>query len=153
MSTKAESAGLILKLYDLPREETMRKVRNWFFAFSPEALNEIFTAARGEHGAYCHMGTSYWDMACSLVKHGVIDEDMFDDANAKHVFVYAKIRPLIEQIRAMTNPQYLSHLNKLVRRLPEAEQRLAHMRGMSKSVAKERAQQQQHGTDKAQAAL
>ena len=35
MATKVESADLILKLYDLRREETMRKARNWMFAFNP----------------------------------------------------------------------------------------------------------------------
>ena len=29
--SKQEEAGLILKLYELRREETMRKAREWFF--------------------------------------------------------------------------------------------------------------------------
>jgi hypothetical protein len=34
MSKQAE-ADLILKLYDLRREVTMREARNWFFMFNP----------------------------------------------------------------------------------------------------------------------
>ncbi|MBA3711108.1 MAG: hypothetical protein H0W76_01510 [Pyrinomonadaceae bacterium] len=42
MSTKAESAELILKLYDLRREETMRQARVWFYRFTPESVQDIF---------------------------------------------------------------------------------------------------------------
>ena len=37
--SKQEEAGLILKLYELRREETMRKARDWFFRdFNPQSL-------------------------------------------------------------------------------------------------------------------
>ena len=32
---KAESADLIMKLYDLRREEKMREARGWFVSFFP----------------------------------------------------------------------------------------------------------------------
>jgi hypothetical protein len=36
--SKQDEASLILKLYELRREETMRKARNWYFAeFNPES--------------------------------------------------------------------------------------------------------------------
>ena len=38
MTDKVKSAELILKLYDLRREEVMREARNWFFAFTPESV-------------------------------------------------------------------------------------------------------------------
>src|SRR5215208_4820015 len=82
MSDKTESANLILKLYDLRREEVMRKARNWFVGeFHPGSIQDIASAAMGEHSAYYRMVTSYWDMACSLVNNGAIDEQMFNDAN------------------------------------------------------------------------
>ena len=39
--SKVESADLILKLYDLRREETMRKARNWMFTFNPTSAEDI----------------------------------------------------------------------------------------------------------------
>ena len=71
---KYEDADLILKLYDLRREETMRKARNWMAMFNPESAQEIVAAASGEHNAYLRMVMSYWDMAASLVNNGAIDE-------------------------------------------------------------------------------
>lgn len=135
MADKEKSAELILKLYELRREEVMRKSRNWFAAFHPEALEDITAAAFGEHSASYRMVTSYWDMACSFVNHGAVDEEMFNDANGEHVMVFAKIQPFLEQIRATGNPTYMSHLERAVRRMPEAERRIAYMREMSKRIA------------------
>jgi hypothetical protein len=139
MTDKAKSAELILKLYDLRREEVMRQARNWFFSFNPESMEDISKAAQGEHSAFYRMVTSYWDMACSMVNHGAIDEEMFNDANGEHVFIYAKIQPFLEQIRAATSPNYMLHLEKLVTQMPEFEARLARVREMSKRMAQARA--------------
>ena len=39
--SKTESAELILKLYELRREATMREARNWVITFFPESAEEI----------------------------------------------------------------------------------------------------------------
>ena len=139
MADKEKSAELILKLYDLRREEVMRKARTWFASFHPESIEDIQAVAFGEMSAYYRMVTSYWDMACSFVNHGAIDADMFYDANGEQVLVFAKIQPFLEQIRATGNPTYMQHLEKAVLAMPAAEERIAYMRQMSKRIF-ERAQ-------------
>lgn len=143
MNTKHEDANLILKLYDLRREETMRKARNWFATFYPQSAQDIVDAVMSEHGAYYRMVVSYWDMAASLVNHGAIDEQMFNDANNEQVFVFAKIEPYMAELRSMFNaPQMLQHLEQLVMRLPDAKKRLETMRETSKRYAALRAEAQ-----------
>jgi hypothetical protein len=139
MADKEKSAELIMKLYDLRREEVMRQARNWFAAFHPVSLDDIQAAAFGEHSAYFRMVTTYWDMACSFVNHGAIDAEMFYDANAEQVLVFAKLQPFLEQIRATGNPTYMQHLERAVLAMPESEKRVAYMREMSKRIF-ERAQ-------------
>ena len=140
MTDKAKSAELILKLYELRREEVMREARNWFFAFNPESFEDIQRAVMSEHSAYLRMVTTYWDMACSFVNHGAIDAEMFNDANAEQVFVFAKFQPFLEQIRAnSSNPDAFRHLERAVTAMPQAEERLARARAMSKAVAQARA--------------
>jgi hypothetical protein len=140
MSEKHESADLILKLYDMRREETMRKARAWFVAeFNPESVQEISKVATSEHSAYYRMVTTYWDMACSFVTNGAIDEQMFSDANAEHVAVYSKIEPFIEEIRAAYTPNYMSHLEKVVMGMPNAKERLATTRERLKQLTANRA--------------
>jgi hypothetical protein len=146
MSKEYESAELILKLYDLRREETMRKARDWFFTFDPQSVEDVATAARGEHSAYYRMVTSYWDMACSLVNNGAIDERLFADANGEQYLVFSKIQPFLTQMREATGqPTYLSNLEKFVMRQPEIEQRLERMRTMVKQMLAQRAGAQSQG--------
>ena len=139
MTDKVKSAELILKLYDLRREAVMREARNWFFTFTPESVEDIQRTAMGEHGGYLRMVTTYWDMACSFVNHGAIDAEMFNDATGEQVFVFAKIQPFLEQIRATANPTYMQHLERAVLAMPHAEERLARVREMAKRVAEARA--------------
>jgi hypothetical protein len=139
MSDKVQSAKLILKLYDLRREAVMREARNWFFSFNPESFEDIQRTSMGEHGAYLRMVTTYWDMACSFVNHGAIDAEMFNDAASEQVFVFAKLQPFLEQIRAAGNPTSFQHLEKAVMSMPHAEERLARVREMSKRMAEARA--------------
>lgn len=139
MTDKAKSAELILKLYDLRREAVMREARNWFFTFNPESVEHIQRTALGEHGGYFRMVTTYWDMACSFVNHGAIDAEMFNDATGEQVFVYVKLQPFIEQMRAVGNPTYMQHLERAVLAMPHAEERLARVREMAKRVAEARA--------------
>jgi len=132
---KQEDANLILKLYDLRREPVMREARNWFFSFDPQSAGEYLETMMGEHSGYARMIVSYWDMAASLVNNGAIDEQMFNDANGEHLFVFAKIEPILEELRQTTNqPDMLQHFETLIRRMPDSARRLAAIRERIKMI-------------------
>src|SRR5947208_7353750 len=133
--SKEESASLILKLYDLRREPVMREARNWFFSFNPTTTAEYMEAMMGEHSGYLRMVISYWDMAASLVNNGAVDEQMFNDANGEHVFIFAKIEPILEELRQQWNqPDMLKHFETLVRRIPDSDKKLADIRERIKMI-------------------
>ena len=142
MSDKSESANLILKLYELRREEVMRKARNWFVGeFHPASSQDVSNAAMGEHSAYYRMVTSYWDMACSFVTNGAIDEQMFNDANGEHLAVFAKLEPFLAELRqTYNNPTALQHLERVVMNIPDAREKMTRFREMIKQVMAARAQ-------------
>ena len=127
MSKQAE-ADLILKLYELRREATMREARNWFFGFNPSTIEDFMDVLTSDKSGFYRMVVSYWDMAASLVNNGAIDAKMFNDANGEHVFVYAKVEPFLTELRAQGNPDFLVHLEKLVKEIPNVEERLAFVR-------------------------
>jgi hypothetical protein len=132
---KQDDADLILKLYDLRREATMREARNWFFTFNPSSVAEYMEAMMGPNSGYLRMVISYWDMAASLVNNGAIDEQMFNDANGEHLFVFAKIEPILADLRNQWNqPDMLKHYETLVRRVPNNEQILAGIRERIKMI-------------------
>jgi hypothetical protein len=132
MSSDYESADLILKLYDLRREEVMRKARAWYTReFHPQSAEDVVSVLRGEHSAYFRMVTSYWEMAASFVTNGVIDWRMFMDANpGEPVNVFAKLYPYLQHLRSMFASKYddakaFQHLERVVMQLPHAEEQLA----------------------------
>ena len=141
MSTKHESMMGIMKLYELRREETMRKARDWFVTFNPSSIQDIVDTFTVEHSAYYRMVTTYWDMAASFVNHGAIDEQMFNDANLEHIAVFAKVEPFLAEIRTMSKmPQYLANLEQLVMRQPNAKEMLADVRERMKAISAARAE-------------
>ena len=133
--SKYKDADLILKLYDLRREKTMREARNWFFMFDPQSPKDLIEVLTSDKSGLLRMVISYWDMACSLVNNGAIDSQMFNDANGEHIFVYAKMEPFLPAMREMMgNPQFLGHLEKTVKELPNCEARLETVRERIKKI-------------------
>ena len=135
MSAAFESADLLLRLYDLRREATMREARQWFVTFNPDSADDMIAAVRGEHSAHFRMVTSFWDMAASFVNNGAIEEKMFNDANGEHVFVMAKLVPFLAEYRERTGQaQFLKQLETLTHRMPNARERLASVRERLKAM-------------------
>jgi hypothetical protein len=132
---KHDDADLILKLYDLRREATMREARNWFFTFNPTNVAEYMEAMMGPNSAYLRMVVSYWDMACTLVNHGAIDEAMFNEANGEHLFIFAKIEPILADMRQQWNaPDMMKNYEAVIRRIPDNEKKLAEIRERIKMI-------------------
>lgn len=131
--SKVESADLILKLYDLRREEKMREARNWVIPFFPESAADIMQAMiNAETSAKFRMVTTYWDMAASFVNHGAIDEEMFADVHGEHIVVFSKIEPFLEELRAILGLNYLKNLETLIMKQPDAKEMLAARNEMMK---------------------
>src|ERR1700679_2646410 len=141
--SKQEEAGLILKLYELRREETMRKARDWYFRdFNPESLADFQAAMFSEHSGHLRMVLTYWDMAASLVNNGAISLELFIDANMEHLGVFSKIEPLLSEIRAVFSPQFLHNLEKLIDSMPNGRQMTAAQRERMKGMRAQMAAQQ-----------
>jgi hypothetical protein len=127
--SKHHDAELILKLYELRREPVMREARNWFFTFNPQKPEDFLDAVTSDKSAYYRMVISYWDMAASFVNNGAIDAQMFNDANGEHLFVYSKMEPFLADLRRETgNPDFLAHLEQVVKGIPNYEQKITALR-------------------------
>jgi len=129
-STPYESATLLIRLYELRREPTMREARARYVSkFNPASVDDMVATLRGPDSAYFRMVTSYWDMCASFVLNGAIDEKMFTDTNGEHVIVYAKMEPFLAEYREkMGNPTYYASLEQLVLKAPGSKERLASIR-------------------------
>ena len=117
---KHEEADLILKPYDLRREETMRVARDyWMREFNPESVTDITNALLGEHSGHLRMVVSYWDMAPALVNRGAIDINLFNDTNGEHTGVFIKLEPFLGKLRAQFGARFLGNLERLIDATPD----------------------------------
>jgi hypothetical protein len=140
MATPAESANLILRLYEQRREATMREARNFMVTFDPRSFDELIAGIMGDHSAHIRMVLSYWDMAASLVLNGAIDSKMFVDANQEFILVFSRVEPYLAQLReANQNPHFLKSLEQFTLSIPDARQRIDNTREMIRKVMAMRA--------------
>jgi hypothetical protein len=124
--SKQEDATLVLKLYELRREEVMRKARDWYIRdFNPATIEDFTQVMMSDRGHYLRMVVSYWDMAAALVNEGAISLPMFDKANAEHIIVFCKLENILPDIRATIAPHFARSLETLIDAMPEGRQRVA----------------------------
>ncbi len=131
---KTEEAALVLKLYEIRREESFRKARTWYaIEFNPQSAQDIINLMRSGHpqSASYRMVTTYWEMAAAFVNAGAIDAGLFHAANTEHMAIFAKIEPFIADVRAAFGlPQYLAELEKLTTSVPNAKEYFEKVRGL-----------------------
>lgn len=107
-------AELLLRLYELRREDRLRKAREWFLrdfkVDSAEDFAERVPRGSSEHTSF-RMVTSYWEMAASLVNRGLVDEDLFFENTAEFWVVWQRIKQLAPATREMfKNPHVWKNL-------------------------------------------
>ncbi len=133
--SKQEEANLILKLYELRREETMRVARDWFFReFNPQTFADFNAAMMGPHSGHVRMVASYWDMAAAFVNSGAISSELFNECNGEHIGVFMKVEALLPEIRKMVGPNFAMNLEKLIDAMPDGRARVAFMRERMKGI-------------------
>lgn len=140
----AQDAELIIKLYDLRRDDTMRKARNFMFGeFFPTSVDDIkalFTnTEHPEWNHYFRQATSYWDMVAAMVNHGAIDRELFFDTNGEFFAIWAKIGDFVPELRGFFGPQYMVNLEKLIAAHPNGTQRVEIMKARFKGMLEQRA--------------
>jgi hypothetical protein len=113
-------AELLLRLYELRREEKLRRARQWMIEkFQADSLEELRKQLPqgSEESAFFRMAISYWDMAASLVNHGLPKEDLFFENTAEFWLIWEKVRHLAPALReARKNPLVWKNLETLARK-------------------------------------
>ncbi len=123
-----DDANLLLRLYEMRREEKMREARAWFVAnFKPKSMADIqqLCPPGSENNARMRQVSTYWDMAASFVTSGVLNPDLFYSNCRECLLVAIRLRPVLAEIRAAYKDptflanletvaqQYSDHLNKV----------------------------------------
>src|ERR1700730_16568810 len=84
-----DDVNLVIRLYELRRDERLREARRWFGAsFKAKTLDEFH--------ALCPMGSeptesyrmvvTYWDMVASFLTSGVVNQELFFQSGGELLF-------------------------------------------------------------------
>jgi hypothetical protein len=126
MATAAD-AELVLRLYELRREETLRKARRFLvFEFNPKTVEELRVVSRdtkSEHNPYWRQALTYWEMAASLVLRGALDADLFLDSSVEGILIYAKFHHFHAETEKQSGNPFMGQTAALIAKYPAAKTR------------------------------
>lgn len=111
-----EDANLILRLYEIRREEKMRAAREWFVrSFKPKSLEEMnqLAPAGSQENAYMRQVITYFEMVASFVTSGVLNQDLYFQSGGELLLCYLRVKPILADLRASSkNPTQYTNLEK-----------------------------------------
>jgi hypothetical protein len=109
-----DDVNLILKLYDMRREEQMRTARTWFSGnFKVKNMVEFDRLCPRGSGmnAHARQVITYWDMVASFICSGVLNQELFFQSGRELLFVWVRVEPIVEEWRAAyKDPGWLKNL-------------------------------------------
>jgi len=112
-----DDANLILRLYEMRRDDRMREARAWFTAgFRPKKWEDLATLVPpgSPENASFRMVISYWDMVASFIVSGVLNKELFFQSGRELLVVFERLRVVLPGIReAYKDPSYLHNLERV----------------------------------------
>jgi hypothetical protein len=133
-----DDANLLLRLYELRREEKLRQARDWFMKnFHANTVEEFqkLCPLGSQENAYFRMVSSYWEMAASFVTNGVLHRDLFVQNCRELLFVWIRISDFIPAWRErMGNPNIARNLEAVANGMIEDEKRNGSFEAFRKMV-------------------
>jgi hypothetical protein len=97
-----DDVNLILRLYDMRREEKLRSARAWYVSnFKPKTYEDMLNiAGPGKDGnAIFRQAISYWDMVASFITAGVLNQELFFQSNRELLFFWLRLKPVVKEVR------------------------------------------------------
>ncbi len=122
MATPAD-AEIILKLYELRRDETMRTARRFVGnEFNPQTTEEFSAIHQSTHpqNVCWRQLISYWEMASALAVQGGVDVELYSTTNTEPFFLRAKFSELSQ---AATGNVFMPQTLKVMEACETAQKR------------------------------
>lgn len=120
-----DDANLLLRLYELRREDKLRQARDWFIKnFHANSLEELskLCPLGSQENAYFRMVWSYWEMAASFVTSGVLQKELFMQNSRELLFIWIRMSDVVPIMReAHKNPDIARNIETLASAMIEQE--------------------------------
>jgi len=109
-----DDVNLILRLYEMRREDRLRDARKWFTgSFKVKSFDEFLALCPpgSEPNASYRMVTTYWEMVASFLTSGVMNAELFHQSGRELLFVWERVRDILPTVREeYGNPRELKNL-------------------------------------------
>jgi hypothetical protein len=105
-------AALMIQVYDLRRETTLREARTAINAeFWPTGYADVQAILRPDHplNAFWRQAGTYWEMVYGMARHGIVHPEYWMESNGEGLLLLAKIWPWLEDLRREANPASFRH--------------------------------------------
>ena len=121
-----EDADLTIKLYDLRREEVMRRSRDIMNGkFWPKSFEDFLRVTKPDHewnAAYRQVST-YWEMVYGMARHGIAHAEYLAEVHSEGFFLFAKVQPFLDRIRKEVSPLAFRNVEWIVSSTAEGARR------------------------------
>ena len=111
-----DDVRLILRLYEIRREDRLRDARKWFTgSFKVKSFDEFVAMCPpgSEPNASYRMVTTYWEMVASFLTSGVLNKELFYQSGRELLFVWARIADIMPAVREkFGNPRELRNIEE-----------------------------------------
>ena len=100
-------ADIVLRLYEMRREEVMRQSRSAINGqFWPKNYDDVAALTKPDHpmNAAFRQVSSYWEMVYGMAANGIVNAEYLMESNGEGLYLYAKVLPYIEQYRKEAFP-------------------------------------------------
>ncbi|MGQ0551734.1 MAG: DUF4760 domain-containing protein [Planctomycetota bacterium] len=131
-------AELVLKLYELRREEVMRASRDTMMGkFWPKSWEEFLAVTRPDHPqneAYRQVA-SYWEMAYGMGRHGIVNAEYLVENGGEGLFLFAKVQPYVSRYREEVAPHAFKNAEWAATQTAAGRRYLEFFQGRIKALA------------------
>ena len=100
-------AELVLRFYELRREEVLRAARRTISQWFPKTFDDVLAIAKPEHpnNAAFRQVVGYWEMVFGMARNGVIHPEFLMENSNEGIFMYARFQPFLAEWRAQHSPR------------------------------------------------
>lgn len=129
---------LTLRLYDMRRESVTRASRDALnFKFWPRSYDELKAVSsdfkHDLNGPWRQM-TGYWEMVYGFARHGLCNADFLVENNGEGLFLFAKIKPYLENIRHDSSPMAFMNTEWITQNCPQGQKRFEIVSGRVRAM-------------------
>jgi len=133
-------AELVLRLYELRREDVMRRSRDQVGQFFPKSWEDLAAVMLPGHpmNAAWRQTSSYWEMAYGMARHGIVNPDYLAENTGEGLFLFAKIEPHLARLRQEVSPLAFANVEWLLQNSAAARQRFEIVRARVRKMTESR---------------